>query len=352
MQVNSRNLRALGISILQAFDPCTNISAGATILSADYANASRLRGPGQAALQAALSAYNTGDFYRGFENGYVARYYGGSAFVPTTVGARAPASGCTSRPQSFQGCDVDLQPNQHSMLTSPNSSACALRPTRLIFIILTGTLVMMMMVFGPALWLLTMLVAGAAGLATLACVAVTMRRGTVVISPPINLLCMAVCGRPILVAAVALHLLRQKIANIPLRIDRTTRAPLGTRAAMERLSGLALGSTEPGRLNACAAEGRHGIRVRGCRLDAACELHCVAWDRAMAQLRMAVEGLGVVAVAALRGIESRCARVAQSQRRWCCGRSHVRAVLRITALHQGRHRISAAAQTCSSRALG
>ena len=52
------------------------------------------------------------------------------------------------------------------------------------------------------------------------------------------------------------------------------------------------------------------------------------------------------------GSNTRCARVAESQRRWCCGRSHVRAVLRITALHQGRHRISAAAQTCSSRALG
>jgi type IV secretion system protein VirB1 len=33
-------------------------------------------GEGQAALQAALSAYNTGDFARGFANGYVARYYG------------------------------------------------------------------------------------------------------------------------------------------------------------------------------------------------------------------------------------------------------------------------------------
>ena len=34
---------------------------------------------GQPALQAALSAYNTGDFDRGFANGYVARYYGPGA---------------------------------------------------------------------------------------------------------------------------------------------------------------------------------------------------------------------------------------------------------------------------------
>ena len=59
------------------------------------------------------------------------------------------------------------------MFISPNSSR-ANSLTRLLFIILTGTLAMMMMVFGPVLWLLTMLAGGAAGLATLACVAATI----------------------------------------------------------------------------------------------------------------------------------------------------------------------------------
>lgn len=75
MQVNSRNLAALGYSIRQVLDPCTNVRGGARILTADYAEAVRARGEGQAALQAALSAYNTGDFNRGFGNGYVARYF-------------------------------------------------------------------------------------------------------------------------------------------------------------------------------------------------------------------------------------------------------------------------------------
>ena len=101
MQVNSRNLSALGITVVQAFDPCRNISAGATILSADYANASRSRGPGQGALQAALSAYNTGDFYRGFANGYVARYYGRSAFAPTAMGSRVPRPAASAVPNPF-----------------------------------------------------------------------------------------------------------------------------------------------------------------------------------------------------------------------------------------------------------
>lgn len=85
MQVNSRNLAALGTSIEQVLDPCTNVRAGAAILTANYAEAVRSRGEGQGALQAALSAYNTGSFYRGFANGYVAKYYGPGG-VPALAG--------------------------------------------------------------------------------------------------------------------------------------------------------------------------------------------------------------------------------------------------------------------------
>ena len=85
MQVNSRNLAALGTTIEQVLDPCTNVKAGAAILTANYAEAVRSRGEGQGALQAALSAYNTGSFYRGFANGYVARYYGPGG-VPALAG--------------------------------------------------------------------------------------------------------------------------------------------------------------------------------------------------------------------------------------------------------------------------
>jgi type IV secretion system protein VirB1 len=85
MQVNSRNLGALGTTIEQVLDPCANVRAGAAILTANYAEAVRSRGEGQGALQAALSAYNTGSFYRGFANGYVARYYGPGG-VPALAG--------------------------------------------------------------------------------------------------------------------------------------------------------------------------------------------------------------------------------------------------------------------------
>jgi len=79
MQVNSRNLSSLGFSVAQMFDPCTNIQAGASILTADYLAAATGRPNPQDALKAALSAYNTGSFERGFYNGYVAKYYGPGA---------------------------------------------------------------------------------------------------------------------------------------------------------------------------------------------------------------------------------------------------------------------------------
>ncbi|HJU19337.1 MAG TPA: lytic transglycosylase domain-containing protein [Stellaceae bacterium] len=86
MQVNSANLPVLGISVSQVLEPCTNIRAGGTILTADYATAAQRWGEGQAALQHALSAYNAGNFYRGFRNGYVARYYGPGG-IPVRVDA-------------------------------------------------------------------------------------------------------------------------------------------------------------------------------------------------------------------------------------------------------------------------
>jgi len=98
MQVNSRNLAALGITVEQVLDPCRNIHAAATILTADYAAAARTRGDGQAALQAALSAYNTGDFYRGFANGYVARYYGPGSIPALIGGAHEAAAGKPAAP--------------------------------------------------------------------------------------------------------------------------------------------------------------------------------------------------------------------------------------------------------------
>jgi len=97
MQINSANLEWLGIeqdSLQALFTPCANIQAGATILSESYERAVQEFGQGESALQAALSAYNTGNFSSGFSNGYVARYYGQNPAATATLAGQpgTPAS--------------------------------------------------------------------------------------------------------------------------------------------------------------------------------------------------------------------------------------------------------------------
>lgn len=77
MQINSGNLKGLGLTLNQIMDPCINLRAGSRILSRGYAGAAKRYGPGQTALKAALSTYNTGNYERGFQNGYVAKYFQG-----------------------------------------------------------------------------------------------------------------------------------------------------------------------------------------------------------------------------------------------------------------------------------
>lgn len=70
-QVNSVNLDKTELSVEDAFDPCKNLAAAATILQWNYTSASKRIPNEQEALQAAISAYNTGSFTKGFANGYV-----------------------------------------------------------------------------------------------------------------------------------------------------------------------------------------------------------------------------------------------------------------------------------------
>lgn len=74
MQINSANLKWMGYTVDDMFHECKNLQAGSNYLKILYTEAARIFGPGQKALLAALSKYNTGSFYKGFYNGYVARY--------------------------------------------------------------------------------------------------------------------------------------------------------------------------------------------------------------------------------------------------------------------------------------
>jgi len=72
-QINVRNWAWLGLDSTTVFDPCKNLAAAQTVLADCYARALRGHHREQQALRAALSCYNTGNFSRGFANGYVGK---------------------------------------------------------------------------------------------------------------------------------------------------------------------------------------------------------------------------------------------------------------------------------------
>ena len=82
MQINSNTMVKLGLTVEQTLDPCTNVYAGGIVLTRNYVQAASSYGYNQVALQAALSAYNTGDFKKGFKNGYVSSVLKHASMMP------------------------------------------------------------------------------------------------------------------------------------------------------------------------------------------------------------------------------------------------------------------------------
>lgn len=104
-QINSKNLRWLGLSVAQVFDPCANISAGAKVLTQGYQKTG--------SLPAALSMYNTGkaDSPRGQE-------YARQVLRHAGVVVPAPAGG---RMANLPALKLDARPAP----TAPESTAAA-----------------------------------------------------------------------------------------------------------------------------------------------------------------------------------------------------------------------------------
>lgn len=90
MQINSTNWKRLGLTPESVFDPCTNVRAGARILTDNYLDAARRHGAGERALLEAFSMYNTGKRTAGFSNGYVGRV---SAHAARFAGVAPPFVG-------------------------------------------------------------------------------------------------------------------------------------------------------------------------------------------------------------------------------------------------------------------
>jgi len=84
-QINAANLRRLGLSVREVFDPCINLAAAARILTENYQEARKQLGDEQSALNAALSQYNTGNRVSGLKNGYVAKVRRQAGLPPPLV---------------------------------------------------------------------------------------------------------------------------------------------------------------------------------------------------------------------------------------------------------------------------
>jgi len=82
MQVSTAEAERRGLAPETLLDPCNNLRAGWKILEEAYQTEVRTYGPGQTALQHALSRYNTGDTERGFDNGYVQRVLAALSQLP------------------------------------------------------------------------------------------------------------------------------------------------------------------------------------------------------------------------------------------------------------------------------
>jgi len=119
-QINSRNMRWLGLTWETVFDPCTNVAALARVLATNYSAVSAGRDP-QTALRIALSMYNTGSQTRGFRNGYVAKVERNAGLAQSA--ASAPLIFATSASASVDQRAVLMAEN-----TTPEASPVQVRP--------------------------------------------------------------------------------------------------------------------------------------------------------------------------------------------------------------------------------
>ena len=122
-QINSRNMRWLGLTWETVFDPCTNVAALARVLTTNYNAVKAGRDP-QTALRVALSMYNTGSQKRGFRNGYVAKVVGNAGITSTSAIHRdeIPAVAIAA-PTGF-----DLAENLAAENTAPPTPTLQARP--------------------------------------------------------------------------------------------------------------------------------------------------------------------------------------------------------------------------------
>lgn len=123
-QINVRNWKWLGVTPETVFDPCTNLASAQRVLVDCYKRAAAIHGTGQNALYAAFSCYNTGNFTKGFSNGYVGKVLAGAG-LPVPAIAQAPP-----RPKDRRtvGNQRNAQPSADKKIGPPQDAFGRARP--------------------------------------------------------------------------------------------------------------------------------------------------------------------------------------------------------------------------------
>lgn len=121
-QINSKNLAGLGLSVDQVFDPCTNLAAGARILTAGYEKSGSLLG--------AFSTYNTGRSDSKVGSAYAQKVFGQAGIkVPGIPGGQLPSfSFAPPRPAALPPVRLAVTPTPASSGLSPAAAPQALKP--------------------------------------------------------------------------------------------------------------------------------------------------------------------------------------------------------------------------------
>lgn len=118
-QLNDRNLSKYGMTVNDAFDLCKNLSATSQLLAEYYSQAALEYGPGKTALIAAISAFNSGSFTRGLNEGYVRSVFQQSNNELTFKYSSKPASKTSKFSSKFPKYKKIVKVNQFSITVKP-----------------------------------------------------------------------------------------------------------------------------------------------------------------------------------------------------------------------------------------
>lgn len=115
-------MSGLGVTVDDMFNPCSNLNAAGVILKGNYQSAIKDASSEEAALYAAISAYNTGSPTKGFHNGYVNSVISNSSVDVSNVDINVPEL-IQNKPEVIQAEFIKNENKTSNSIVIPIASA-------------------------------------------------------------------------------------------------------------------------------------------------------------------------------------------------------------------------------------